>query len=75
MSSERLPLEYRVVETSTVTDDELERLINGLVSQGWELEDIRFVTKESSRRPAMAFLFFVRSRCGPRASPDPGGPR
>ncbi len=65
-------MEYRVVETSTVTDEELERLINELVCLGWELEDIRFVTKESSRRPAMAFLFFVRPSPSSGDCPGPG---
>lgn len=65
-------MRYRVVETSTVTDEELERLINELVCLGWELEDVRFVTKESSRRPAMAFLFFVRPSSSSDDSSEPG---
>ncbi|MGQ9654689.1 MAG: DUF4177 domain-containing protein [Thermodesulfobacteriota bacterium] len=65
-------MKYRVVETSTVTDEELERLINELVCLGWELEDVRFVTKESSRRPAMAFLFFVRPGSLSDDSSEPG---
>ena len=39
--------EYKVVETSQVTDE--------------ELEGIRFAMHESSRRPTMAFLFFTRT--------------
>jgi hypothetical protein len=53
-------LVYKVVETSTVTDQELERLINEWVPQGWGLDGIRFVVREASRRPAMAFVTFTR---------------
>jgi hypothetical protein len=53
-------VEYKVVETSTVTDDELERLINDTVSQGWSLDGIQFAMRESSKRPSMAFLMFTR---------------
>jgi hypothetical protein len=52
--------EYKVVETSTVTDDELERIINETVSQGWSLDGIQFAMRESSKRPSMAFLMFTR---------------
>ena len=62
MSSENPPPEYKVVETSLVTDEELERLVNEWVGRGWTLEDVRFVLRESSRRPAMAFIFFTRPR-------------
>ncbi|HEY3352244.1 MAG TPA: DUF4177 domain-containing protein [Polyangia bacterium] len=56
-----MPLVYKVVETSTVTDEELERLINEWVAQGWQFDGFNFVNRESSRRPAMAFLTFVRN--------------
>lgn len=54
--------EYRVVETSTVTSEELERLINATVAQGWSFDGIQFAMRESSKRPAMAFLLFTRAR-------------
>jgi len=60
LSSEDQKIEYKVVETSIVADDVLEKLINEWVGQGWRFEDIRFAMKESSRRPVMAFLFFTR---------------
>ena len=53
-------LVYKVVETSTVTDEELERVINEWIPRGWTLDGIRFVARESSRRPAMAFVTFTR---------------
>ena len=59
--------EYRVVETSTVTDEELERIINEKVGEGWILDGIQFAMRESSRRPSMGFLLFKR----PRKHEDP----
>ncbi len=53
-------LVYKVVETSTVTDEELERILNEWTPRGWSLDAIRFVVREASRRPAMAFVTFTR---------------
>jgi hypothetical protein len=53
--------EYKVVETSVVTDEALERIINETIAQGWSLDGIQFAMRESSRRPSMAFVLFVRS--------------
>jgi hypothetical protein len=53
-------LQYKIVETSTVTDEELERIVNEWVSAGWVFEGFQFVVKESSKRPAMAFVVFTR---------------
>jgi hypothetical protein len=53
-------LVYKVVETSTVTDEELERILNEWTPRGWTLDGIRFVARDSSRRPAMAFVTFTR---------------
>jgi hypothetical protein len=60
---------YKFVELSTVTDRDLEQEVNRWVTEGWELDDIRFVVTEHSRRPAMAFLSFVREE---DAEPEPG---
>jgi hypothetical protein len=51
---------YKVVETSDVSDVSLEQILNEWTSQGWRLESIHFAMRESSRRPSMAFLLFVR---------------
>jgi hypothetical protein len=51
---------YKVVETSTVTDEEIENILNDWTEKGWSFSSIHFVTAESSRRPKMAFIFFVR---------------
>lgn len=53
-------LEYKVVESSTVTDEELTRLINDQVRLGWVFDGIQFAMRESSKRPAMAFVMFTR---------------
>lgn len=53
-------LRYKFVELSTVTDDALEGVVNEWVARGWELDGIRFVPSEASKRPAMAFISFTR---------------
>jgi len=57
-------IEYKVVETSTVTDDELERIINEWLGRGWSFDGIHFVIREASRRPSMAFLMFTKEKEG-----------
>lgn len=51
---------YKVVETGIVTDEEIERVLNEWIAKGYAFESIQFVTSISSRRPTMAFLFFVK---------------
>jgi len=53
--------EYKVVECSTVTDEELERLINEWVGKGFVFDGIQFAMREASKRPSMAFIFFTRT--------------
>lgn len=55
-------VEYKVVEVSSVTDEELEKVMNSLTSQGWTFDGIQFAMRESSKRPAMAFVVFTRPR-------------
>lgn len=57
-------LEYKVVETTTVTDDALERILNEWTLQGWQFESIQFAMGGGSKRPAMAFVLFTRQRNG-----------
>ncbi|MGI9590718.1 MAG: DUF4177 domain-containing protein [Myxococcota bacterium] len=52
---------YKVVETSDVTDVEIERILNDTTAEGWSLDTIQFAMRDSSKRPAMAFLVFTRS--------------
>jgi hypothetical protein len=51
---------YKVVETSTVTDEEIERILNEWTAQGYVFESIQFVNAISSKRPTMAFVFFTK---------------
>ncbi len=63
----RMSVRYKVVETSTVTDEALERILNEWTEQGWTLDGMQFAMRESSKRPAMAFVVFTRD--GPREAP------
>ena len=51
---------YKVVETSDVSDEEIERILNEITRQGWNLDTLQFAMRDSSKRPAMAFLIFTR---------------
>ncbi len=55
-----MALEYKIVETSTVAAEELERIVNEWVAQGWHFEGFHFAMRESSKRPSMAFVTFTR---------------
>ena len=57
--------EYRVVETQTVTDESLTRILNEETSKGWVFDGMTFVPTEASKRPRMAFVIFVRERVAP----------
>jgi len=54
-----MPVIYKVVESSIVTDEALEKLINNFTSQGWHFDGIQFAMREASKRPAMAFVLFT----------------
>ncbi len=62
---------YKVVEISTVTDEEIERVLNEWTARGWRFEGIHFAMRDASRRPAMAFVTFTRD--GSDRSPAPRG--
>ena len=51
---------YKVVETSDVSDVELERILNEWTAAGWTLDTMQFAMRDSSKRPAMAFITFTR---------------
>ena len=55
---------YKVVETSDVTEDALERILNEWTAQGWRFEMMQFAMRDSSKRPSMAFLIFTRASGG-----------
>jgi hypothetical protein len=54
-------MQYKVVETSQVTEDSLEEILNQWTAQGWRYDGMQFVVKESARRPSMAFILFVKA--------------
>lgn len=68
-----MPLRYKFVELSIVTDETIEDCVNTWVAQGYQLEAIRFVTTEHSKRPAMAFVSFTIDDDGeaPPRTPPP----
>lgn len=51
---------YKVVELTLVTDEEIEKTLNYYVKEGWQFEGIQFAMKETSKRPAMAFIIFSK---------------
>lgn len=57
---------YKVVETSEVSDVELERILNETTADGWTFDTMQFAVRESSKRPAMAFLTFTRPESAQR---------
>ena len=59
-----------VKECSVVTDEELEKLINTHVANGWNFDGIQFAMRESSKRPAMAFIVFTKASNSDSAGPE-----
>ncbi len=52
---------YKVVEVNTVSEDMLEEVLNEWTAKGWHFEGMQFAMRESSKRPAMAFVLFTRT--------------
>jgi hypothetical protein len=55
-----MSLRYKVIETSTVTDEEIESILNEWTAQGWSFDSMQFAMRESSKRPSMVFITFTR---------------
>ena len=55
-----MALTWKVVEISSVTDSEIEAVLNEWTAQGWTLDNIQFAMRDSSKRPSRAFLSFTR---------------
>ncbi|MCP4036287.1 MAG: DUF4177 domain-containing protein [bacterium] len=43
-----------------VTAEDIENALNEWTSRGWKFDTIQFAMRDSSKRPAMAFITFVR---------------
>ena len=54
--------EFKVVELTVVTDEEIEQALNLWSSHGWRFDGLHFAMWEGSKRPSMAYLTFVRRR-------------
>lgn len=52
---------HKVVELSIVTDEAIEETLNTWIQQGWTFDSLHFAMGTGSKRPAMAFIFFIRS--------------
>ncbi len=55
-----MSLRYKVVELTSVSDEEIESVLNELSQQGWSFDNMQFAMRDSSKRPSMAFLSFTR---------------
>ncbi len=55
-----MAIEYKVVELSMVSAEDIEACLNEWTGRGWTFDNIQFAMRESSKRPAMAFVSFVR---------------
>ena len=56
-----MAFQYKVVETSDVTDEVLEGILNEWTGRGWTFDTMQFAMRDSSKRPSMAFLTFTRA--------------
>ena len=52
---------YKVVEVTPVTDEELEKALNRWTAEGYNFAGIQFAMRESSPRPGLAFVIFIKS--------------
>jgi hypothetical protein len=51
---------YKVRELTIVTEETIQEALNRHVGQGWRLDSIQFAMGPASKRPAMAFILFIR---------------
>ena len=52
-------LQYKVVELSNVSEETIEEALNEWTRKGWQFDALQFAMRESSKRPAMAFVVFT----------------
>ena len=51
--------QYKVVELASVSEETIEESLNEWTAKGWHFDTLQFAMRESSKRPAMAFLIFT----------------
>ena len=51
---------YKVKELTIVTEETIQEALNRYVREGWRLDTIQFAMGPASKRPAMAFILFIR---------------
>ena len=56
-----MAVESKVVELGLVSDEEIETALNDWTAKGWTFDSMQFAMRDSSKRPAMAFITFIRS--------------
>ncbi|MBX7116724.1 MAG: hypothetical protein K1X64_20530 [Myxococcaceae bacterium] len=61
-----------MIELSAVDEVSLERTVNEWVGEGWAFDGVQFAMRESSKRPAMAFVFFTCEGVGAVDQPSRG---
>ena len=59
-----MAVEYKVVELSMVSAEDIESTLNEWTAKGWSFDTIQFAMRDSSKRPAMAFVTFTRDDGG-----------
>jgi hypothetical protein len=52
---------YKVIELSSVNDEDIEQALNEWTARGWAFDTMQFAMRESSKRPSMAFITFTRN--------------
>jgi hypothetical protein len=57
-------LTYKVIELGNVTEETIEETLNEWTAKGWRFDGLQFAMRESSRRPSMAFVLFIREDGG-----------
>ncbi|MDD5284510.1 MAG: DUF4177 domain-containing protein [Desulfuromonadaceae bacterium] len=60
---------YKVIELSSVTEETVETTLNEWSAKGWQYDGMQFAMRESSKRPAMAFVLFTRQRADRDGNP------
>jgi hypothetical protein len=58
---ETVTILYKVIELSSVNDEDIEQALNEWTAQGWTFDTMQFAMRESSKRPSMAFITFTRN--------------